>query len=252
MHPSERGRKQLASEWVVSMKQLLPQEKDGILFLTCYCGGLLHYQVNADSLPAFHQTFPNALHYLDCFWLLLPESTFEQQRFWKYFYSLYSFNYLQMINRSHNILCLAYFKSLIEKNCVLPVEYKILDYGCGPGLAVEVFGSEHLVGYDNNPDMQNQAENSGVFTIDTEDFYAMAPCSFDVGIACYVFHMAIPKKDIIRIAQLLKTGGTFVANFYKGLGEQDITLAFQEAGFTFQKVNELEGRFGCVYVYRKQ
>lgn len=252
MHPSEYRKEGPAGEWVVSMKQLLPQEKDGMLFLVCYCGGLFHYQLDVDSLFAFHQSFPNALHYLDCFWLLLPESTFEQQLFWKCFYSLYSFTYLQMINRSHNTLCLAYFKSLIERNSALPLEYKILDYGCGPGLAVEVFGSEHLVGYDNNPDMQIQAKKFGVSTLDAENFHTMAPCSFDGGIACYVFHMAIPKKDIIRIAELLKTGGAFVANFYKGLGEREVTLAFQEAGFTFQKVDEMEGRFGCVYVYRKQ
>lgn len=252
MHQSENGIAGLAGGWVLSVKQLSPQETDGILVPVCFCCGLFHYQVSVDALPVFRKSFPNALHYLDRFWLLLPDSVFEQRQFWKYFYSLYSCNYLHMINRSHNTLCLSYFKSLIERNCALPLAYKILDYGCGPGLALEVFGSEHLVGYDNNPDMQIQAKKYGVSTLDAENFFAMAPCSFDGGIACYVFHMAIPKKDIIKISQLLKTGGVFVANFYKGLGEREITLSFQEAGFTFQKVDEVEGRFGCVYVYRKQ
>lgn len=252
MHQSENGTAGSVREWVVSMKQLLPQETEGILFPVCFCGGLFHYQVSVDVLSAFRKSFPNALHYLDRFWLLLPGSAFEQRQFWKRFYSLYSCNYLQLINRSHNTLCLSYFKSLIEANCALPMDYKILDYGCGPGLAAEVFGSRHLVGYDNNPDMQRQAEEFGISVLNTGSFYAMAPGCFDGGIACYVFHMSVSDRDIKRIAEIMKTGGAFVANFYKGLGERKTTAVFQEAGFTYQKVDEIEGRFGCVYVYRKR
>lgn len=84
------------------------------------------------------QHSPNALHYLDRFWILLPMSLKDQRALWRVFYKSYSPAYNQLNNCSHNLLCLRYFKQLLEEK-LFPTKYKrLLDYGCGTGLSSDV------------------------------------------------------------------------------------------------------------------
>jgi SAM-dependent methyltransferase len=238
-------------KWVLSMGEPQSLVKNGVLSYVHSNGGLLHFQLNTTP-ENLQLEFPHTLRYLDRFWLLLPSSPQEQYVFWKRFYTLYSAEYLHMINIENNISCLRYFDTLLKKENLLPPHFKLLDFGCGPGTSIEVFGSEHIVGYDTNPEMLAQAKARGMTIIEKADFENASRCCYDGSIACYVFHMAIPESDIVRLAKCVKVGGTLVANYYKDLGAERVTSVLQEIGFSAQKADEFERRFGSVYIYRRK
>jgi len=237
-------------EWIISRKELSQQDEKGLFSFVDYRGELFHYQLTGNS-ASIRTIFPDILHYLNHFWLLLPDSVQEQQIFWSQFYSLYSTNYLDLIDSDHNLACMRYFKTLLAENAPLPPDFKLLDYGCGPGLSVQVFEKQHLVGYDNNPTMLAEAAKQGLEVIYKEDFDNIQSCSFDGGFACYVLHMAIPETDIINLARAVKINGVLVANYYKDLGMERVTSLLEKLGFEGQKVDVQERRFGSVYIYRK-
>lgn len=238
-------------EWVLSMEEQDSLVKRGVLSFVKYKGGLYYYRVK-ESTSTLYSECSGILRYLDRFWILLPSSVQSQQLFWKRFYSLYSTEYLHMINPVHNLSCLCYFKSLLKEYYRLPLDFTLLDYGCGPGLSLKVFGASHLIGYDNNPEMLSQAKARGLSILSEKDYNKLPPNIFDGSIACYVLHMAIPETDIVKLAGLVKFGGVFVANYYKGIDAQRVTLILQRLGFTVRKIDGPERRFGSVYIYQKQ
>lgn len=238
-------------EWIISRKELNQQDGEGLFSYADYRRGLFHYKLTG-SPANIRATFPGILHYLNRFWLLLPDSLQEQQFFWSQFYSLYSTNYLDLIDSENNLACIYYFQTLLNETSHLPHNFRLLDYGCGPGLSTQIFGSRHLVGYDNNPTMLAQAEEKGMKVLDKEGFNNLQSCSFDAGFACYVFHMAIPESDIVNIARIVKGNGIIAANYYKDLGMERITSLLQKLGFEVKRVDTEERRFGSVYIYRKK
>ena len=173
-------------EWIISRKELSQEDGEGLFSFVDYRGELFHYQLTGNS-ESIRAMFPSILHYLNHFWLLLPDSVQEQQTFWSQFYSLYSTNYFDLINPDHNLACIYYFKTLLNKNVHLSPDFKLLDYGCGPGLSTQILGVRHLVGYDNNPTMLAEATKRGLNVLDKEGFDKIQSCSFDGAFACYVF-----------------------------------------------------------------
>lgn len=238
-------------EWIISKKELSQQDGEGLFSFVDYRGELFHYQLTGNP-ERIRAMFPSILHYLNHFWLLLPDVIQEQQTFWLQFYSLYSTNYLDLINPDHNLACIYYFKTLLNENAYLPPDFRILDYGCGPGLSTQIFGLKHLVGYDNNPTMLEKATNQGLEVLDKEGFDNIQSCSFDGSFASYVFHMAIPESDITNLARIVKSNGILVANYYKDLGIERVSSLLRKLGFEAKKMDTGERRFGSVYIYRKQ
>ena len=238
-----------AYNWIVSNQKLTQWDRNGLFF---FKGGLFHYQLTDDP-ENLCSNFPNVVHYLKHFWLLLPDSIQDQQLFWSQFYSLYSPTYLDLIDSTHNLACMYYFKTLLEKNVgPFSPEFKLLDYGCGPGLSAQIFGVKHLIGYDNNSVMLKKATEQGLQIVDRQGFNNIQPCFFDAAFACYVFHMAIPESDIMNIVRVLKPDGVFIANYYKNFEIERVTSLFQKFGAEGEKVNDSERRFGSVYIYRKR
>ena len=211
-----------------------------------YCYRLI---CNTDILL---QHFPNALHYLDRFWILLPALLKDQQTLWRAFYRLYSPAYNQLINRSHNLLCLRYFKQILEKKLFSTEYQRLLDFGCGVGLSSDVFDTEKLVCYDSNKVMQDSARERGLLTINERQFKTLSPNSFDGCIACYVLHLAISANDIEQLVRVLKADGIVVANFYKGMHVDRVNRIFRENRLVVEQIEDQQGRFGSIYVYRKQ
>lgn len=236
---------------VLSIEILSRGVEKGLLKPMGQYGGLHCYQMVVDE-ETFLCFFPGALHYLDRFWLLLPEGLSERQRFWNGFYSLYSEEYEQLIDPSHNLICLRFFKHLIEERIKVHLSLRLLDYGCGPGFSVDVFCITGLIGYDINQNMLAQAQRRHLPVLNELEFKAMLPNSIDVCIACYVFHMAIPQEDIIHLANIVKKSGLIIANYYKGLDAERITRSFCKLGFDVEKINDEDGEFGSVYIYRKR
>lgn len=79
-YKSEKGT--FGREWVISTYELSSLVAKGVLSFKCNRGNLLHYQLIGE-LEDISLEFPNVLHYLDRFLLILPCSVKEQQVFWK-------------------------------------------------------------------------------------------------------------------------------------------------------------------------
>lgn len=208
------------------------------------------YRLDCD-IQVFRRYFPDALHYLDRFWLLLPATIQEQQTLWQEFYRLYSNIYDQLIDRGHNLACLQDFKRIIESRLPAFKQCRLLDFGCGTGLAADVFDSRQLVCYDSNEMMRHFALNRGLTIINTHQFRALPTCSFDVCIACYVFHMAVDERDIKQLARITKNGGIIAANFYKGMQEDRINHIIKKQGLLIEQLEGRQGKFGSIYIYQK-
>lgn len=238
-------------EVVISICELNTLVAKGLLSFDACKGDLFHYKL-VGKLEEMYKELPNTLRYLDRFLIILPTPIKEQQLFWERFYSLYSTEYLYIVDIEHNLSCIRYFKNLLNQCSVLYPQFKLLDFGCGPGLSLDVFGPEHLVGYDNSPKMLAQAKARGLEVLSKKEFDRLPPCSFDGVIACYVLHLAIPEDDIMKLARVIKVGGILVANYYKNIGVERVSLILGHFGFSAQKVSNQERRFGSVYIYRKQ
>ena len=220
-----------------------------LLHIDCI-GNIYRYNLicSADTLL---QHFPNALHYLDHFWILLPTSIKEQRVLWREFYRLYSPIYNQLINRPHNLLCLRYFKQLLKEKLSTTMNQRLLDFGCGVGLSADIFDPAKLVCYDSNEVMQHSSRERGLVTINELQFRDLAPNSFDGCFACYVLHLAISIDDLNQLARVLRKGGVIIANYYKGIHADRVNRIFRENGLTVEQIEDQQGRFGSIYVYRK-
>lgn len=203
------------------------------------------------SVDTLLQRFPNAVHYLDHFWILLPTSIKEQRVLWREFYRLYSPIYNQLINRSHNLLCLHYFKQLLEDKLIPTSNQRLLDFGCGLGLSAGVFDPATIVCYDNNEVMRNSSRERGLVTLNERQFRTLTPNTFDGCFACYVLHLAISIDDLNQLARVLRGGGVIVANYYKGINADRVNRIFREKSLTVEQIENQQGRFGSIYVYRK-
>ena len=100
--------------------------------------------------------------------------------------------------------------------------------------------------------MLELAKARGLNVLSKKEFDELPPNSFDGVIACYVLHMAIPENDIIKLAGIIKVGGILVANYYKNIGIERVSLILRNLGFAAQKVSDQERRFGSVCIYRKE
>lgn len=223
----------------------------GLLSYVDQVGKIYRYKMNC-IVDVLLQQFPNALHYLDRFWILLPTRIKDQRTLWREFYRVYSPIYNQLVDYSNNSLCLLYFKRLLEER-LLPVEnYKLLDFGCGTGFSADIFSPEKLVCYDIDREMRQKAQERGLVTINTTQFNALPSNTFNGCIACYVLHLAIDSYHIRQLAQVIKAGGVITANFYKGIHADRVSSIFRENGVIVEQIEDHQGRFGSIYVYRKQ
>lgn len=240
-----------ADELVLSIEEQREAARNGYL-IPLGCEGRIYRFRRAVSEVQFLKLFPRALHYLDHFWLILPCTIREQQLLWNEFYHIYGFLYEELVSMNQNIACMRLFRQLIEQKSPITPKCKILDFGCGPGFSLKVFEPGEVIGYDSNENILMQAHTRGMMVVDWAGLNALAPETFHICIACYVFHMAIAEEEVACIANLVKSGGYIVANYYKGLGERRVTRMLCAKGFHDRKVEPTGGRFGSVYAYEKK
>lgn len=195
--------------------------------------------------------FPNAIHYLDYYWLLIPELYDLQGIFWKELYEYLSPNYEKRTNPAANLSCLCLFRGIIESLSGVAKDCTLLDFGCGTGISKDVFSQNHIVGYDINAEMLQKARSRNIVVLDAESFFAQPVNVFDGCIACYVFHMGIRYDVLQNLSRTIKPTGFIVANYYKHLGEEQVSNYLRTVGFSNQTAVIKEGRFGSIYVYRK-
>jgi len=219
----------------------------GVIAEMGHLGKLYKYQlINEKKIKLISKI----IHYLDKFWIIIPNDLELERLLWEEFYAFFGNEYEQLIDINHNINCLEYLIDLLEKGNLLNSESEILDFGCGTGLSTKIQTPYHMFGYDINQIVCEQAQKKGMQTLSEAEFQMIPAGSFDGCIASYVLHMAISREVIIKIKDILKPGGILVANYYKNIGAKRVNSILIEEGVYPQLVGE-KTRYGSVYVYRK-
>jgi SAM-dependent methyltransferase len=109
---------------------------------------------------------------------------------------------------------------------------RVLDIGCGTGLAQEVaVGMNiHLVGIDRSSDMRFLAAQRGMTVYDPAQFCASSEHHFQGAIASYVFHLSVDAALLSNVWKRLTVGSPVVANFHKGGGRDHAVQLFASLG----------------------
>lgn len=236
---------------VVSIQKEEVAVARGILHPITFISGVYLFLPGVKK-ECFLQFFPNALHYLDVFWLIMPINFQWRKKLWNNLYKLISPCYERYTNHSQNLSCVKYFRKVIEAKKLFSPNMRILDFGCGYGISSEVFSMNSIIGYDNNECMCEIARERGMVVIDSSEFNTLKPDSFDGCIASYVFHMDIDYKSLIQISNVIKTEGFVIANFYKEVGKTEVVRFFQDLDFEINNETDSERMFGSVICFRKR
>lgn len=194
----------------------------------------------------------NYIEYLDRFLIVLPEDYALQSLIWEEFYSYYGDLYESMIDVHNNIECIKKLYSYIRQNIEVTNETKILDYGCGSGLAININANCNLIGYEPNRKMRKQAIDKGMEVLDRQKLFKLSNDYIDAVFSSYVFHMGINDSDIEILSRIIRRNGIIVANFYKNINHLRVKEAFIKSGFRVKQIIGFDERFGCVYEYRKK
>lgn len=195
-------------------------------------------------------TQKSVVYYLDKFIIVLPERYTTQNQLWQDFYQMFGNQYETLVNKKNNQECIELMLNIIsfntDRNC------KILDFGCGSGLSLEIKHTGEIYGYELVDVMKNQAQNKGMIVYDSKEINNIPNGFFDAVFSSYVFHMGITNEDIERIIPKIKKGGLWVANFYKEINVNHVNKIFKDIGFITQKKLYGDERHGSIYEYRKQ
>lgn len=102
-------------------------------------------------------------------------------------------------------------------------EQRILDFGCGTGLAVvaslRLNEDVTLVGTDLSPRMLELAAKRGEIVIPLPQ-WRTDPKAFDGAICSFVLHYGVPDSDLALVAKRLRPGARFAANYFKAKPDQ--------------------------------
>jgi hypothetical protein len=106
-------------------------------------------------------------------------------------------------------------------NCAVKTP-RILDFGCGTGLALEAVrrierhsDDLELIGTDVSQKMLELAARRGERVLRLDQWRALPNDSFDGAISAFVFHFGVPREDQNRIALQLRPGARLAANYFK-------------------------------------
>lgn len=233
--------------YVVSQKQI-PQSRN-TRFLIRYQS--LYIYITKESL--WDQSCYNGtmIHYMNCFWLVLPTDYLQQSVLWRDFYQCFGEYYEDLIDDNYNIRCIQMLVSHINAQTGPDPSKKILDFGCGSGLSTKVIAPGNTVGYEPVEEMRKQARQRGLKLLTREEIQNMSMPAFDAVFSSYVFHMAVLDEDIEMVLERMKEGAVWVANFYKDINLEHINAVFQRYGCKLRRLKIQEERYGAVYEYQK-
>lgn len=128
---------------------------------------------------------------------------------------------------------------------------RILDFGCGTGVAVLVTSEPdlqhlHLVGTDASPSMLELARRRGEETLHFQAWRDTPAESFDGAIAAFVLHYGVPDEHLALIASQLREGAIFAANLFKATSTlmDRIIRACSQGGLKLRSVEQLNATAG--------
>lgn len=191
------------------------------------------------------------IHYMDHFWLILPDDYFQQAVLWRDFYQCFGKYYENLIDDRCNIECIRMLVSHIDAGTESDQSKIILDFGCGSGLSTKVPVQGKIVGYEPVEEMKKQAKQRGMELLTREDIQSMPDHTFDAVFSSYVFHMAVLEEDIELVLGRMKKGAVWVANFYKNINLEYINAIFRRHGCIQKRLRVQDERYGAVYEYQK-
>jgi SAM-dependent methyltransferase len=133
---------------------------------------------------------------------------------------------------------LATAELLLEAACAGRAPCRVLDFGCGTGVAfaaasrmAQAGAVPELVGTDISPAMLRQAAARGQTVVSFEEWRLLPPESFDAAIAVFVIHYGVPSPDLGSIASQMRPGARFAANYFKPRPGAVSALTSTLAGF---------------------
>lgn len=192
------------------------------------------------------------VEYWGLFLIILPEDYSLQSLLWKDFYSCYGDLFESMIDVEHNVLCIKRLYEHIQKRIRVTEKTRILDFGCGSGLALNLDAECELIGYEPNEKMRVQAVKKGMKVLDAHQIYLVPDYDVDAVFASYVFHMGLDDSDVEILSRIVRPGGIVVANFYKDMNCRIVNNIFRRKGFFVKKIMEHDKGFGSIYEYYKK
>lgn len=235
------------NSYIISQKQI-PQSRN-TRFLVRYQS--LYIYITKESLWDQSCYDGTMIHYMDCFWLVLPTDYFQQAVLWRDFYQCFGAYYEDLIDDNCNIECIRMLVSHINIQIGPNQSKKILDFGCGSGLSTKVTAQGSIVGYEPVEEMRKQARQRGLEMLTREEIKNMPDPVFDAVFSSYVFHMAVLDEDIEMVLGRMKKGSVWVANFYKDINLEHINAVFRRYGCKLRRLEIQEERYGAVYEYQK-
>jgi SAM-dependent methyltransferase len=127
---------------------------------------------------------------------------------------------------------------------------RLLDFGCGTGLAARVLDGPALVGFDQSEAMRALAARAGAHVWGPRELAAQGRGSLDAGLASYVLHLGTGPKLVRAALERMREGALFAANFHRRLGTRWAAAIFASAGMSV--VHEGDGGpHGTYVVYEK-
>lgn len=194
----------------------------------------------------------HCVEYCNLFLIILPEDYGLQSILWEDFYLYYGNLFESIIDVEHNILCIKRLYTHIQKRIQVTEKTRILDFGCGSGLAVTLDAKCEVIGYEPNKTMRVQAVKKGMKVLDACQICGMPDHDIDAVFASYVFHMGLDDRDIEILSRIVRPNGIVVANFYKDMNCHIVNNIFRRKGFFVKKIMGSDKGFGSIYEYYKK
>jgi SAM-dependent methyltransferase len=126
--------------------------------------------------------------------------------------------------------------------------FRILDFGCGTGLALEAArrlerpsNDLELIGTDVSQKMLEIAARRGETVLRLDQWRALPNNSFDGAISAFVFHFGVPREDLNRIALQLRPGARLAANYFKANAQavEMLVSELAQCGLVFERMEAL-------------
>ena len=200
----------------------------------------------AGSLPANW----SVQRLLDRYYLVTSADSADRDRVIQVFCTAISSGYEGAVHVERNIENIRRLVEYLER-CGLPTDRpRVLDFGCGPGLALQVETAWTPIGFDQSVAMRNRARAAGMMVLDERELVSAE--EFHGVFASYVLHMESGEWLLWLAASRLVEGGVFVANFHKHRGGDWADRILAAAGCEPEFVDdEHSDDHGRVVVYRR-
>lgn len=116
-------------------------------------------------------------------------------------------------------------EALLDLLDVTSASGTVIDFGCGPGLALASCERRGLVavGIETAPEMRREARMAGMDVLAPEEISSLRDREVVGAIASYVLHLDPRPKELPELLDLLRGRGPMVANFHKGRGLVEFT-----------------------------